>query len=209
MNRRLYASRLTPYNDDYGTCAFVKATFLVDCAETDPEIATEILNLQPSGISKKGRVVKGTFGDRIEPRNIWSLASEGEVHSQDLRRHLDWLLDLLEPVSTAIFTLQEMPDTIMRINCVWWSSVGHGGPCLWPEQMIRIARLNLELDFDIYFFPKEQKMVRPNRRHPRKGSGTHARRHFSNPQSPAHLQRKGARRRIRSGRGLGGRGVPE
>jgi len=202
MNERLYSSRLTPYNDDYGTCAFVKATFSVDCAEADPEIVTDILTLQPSKISKRGRVVKGTFGNRIEPRNIWSLASEGHVQSQDLRRHLDWLLDLLEPASTAIFTLQEMPDIIMRINCVWWSSVGHGGPCLWPEQMIRIARLNLELDFDIYFFPKEQKMVRAARRRARKASTSRARRHFSNkdPQSTAHLQRKRGRRRVRSGR---------
>jgi hypothetical protein len=43
----------------------------------------------------------------------------------------------------------------MRVNCVWWSAAGHGGPTLWPEQMAALAALNLECSFDVYFFGDE------------------------------------------------------
>ena len=37
----------------------------------------------------------------------------------------------------------------MSVNCIWWSR-GTGGPTIWPEQMAVLAKLNLELSFDIY-----------------------------------------------------------
>lgn len=157
MSEMHHSSRLTHYNDKYGTCAFVKASFDVYCDEFDPELVTSLLKIEPNKLNKKGRVVKGRLVDRVDPRNRWGLCSEGKVQSLDLRRHLDWLLDLLEPVSKEIHSLHQMSGTILRVNCVWWSSVGHGGPCLWPEQMVRLAQLNLELDFDIYFFPGEER----------------------------------------------------
>ena len=43
----------------------------------------------------------------------------------------------------------------MGIDCVWRSLAGHGGPVLWPEQMKKMSRLNLECSFDIYFVNDE------------------------------------------------------
>jgi hypothetical protein len=38
------------------------------------------------------------------------------------------------------------------IACMRDSEYGHGGPALSPELMIRLARLGIELWFDIYFY---------------------------------------------------------
>ena len=72
--------------------------------------------------------------------------------SLDVRRHLDWLLDKIEPSGHQIRKLQAREDVRMGIKCVWWSAAGHGGPALDPSHMRRMAALNLEISFDIYFF---------------------------------------------------------
>lgn len=60
--------------------------------------------------------------------NASLLSSEGRVDLRDLRRHLDWLLDLLEPAAAPLLELQRVPGLTMRIHNVWWSAQGHGGP---------------------------------------------------------------------------------
>jgi hypothetical protein len=40
----------------------------------------------------------------------------------------------------------------MNVNCVWWSRYGDGGPTLWPEQMLRLAQLNLECSFEFAYY---------------------------------------------------------
>src|SRR5690606_25699059 len=76
---------------------------------------------------------------------------EGKVKSLDLRRHLDWLIGMIQPHSKRLAELQQIPDVRMSVTSVWWSRSGHGGPTLWPEQMRALADMNLECDFDIYF----------------------------------------------------------
>jgi hypothetical protein len=89
---------------------------------------------------------------RVPKLNVWSLSSEGKVSSKDLRDHLDWLLNVLEGGRDGLARLQEMPDVRMNVLCVWWASEGGGGPVLWPDQMRRLAALNLECAFDFQYY---------------------------------------------------------
>lgn len=151
----LLHSRLTPYDDDYGTSARAVASLHIYSGSIEPNAVSTLLGLSPTKILIRGRVTETKHGQKVDPQNAWFLSSEGSVVSRDLRRHLDWLLTPLYIRRTELQQLQEMTDVKMRINCVWWSACGHGGPALWPEQMKLMAELNLECDFDIYFFPDE------------------------------------------------------
>ena len=150
-------SRQTPYDDCYGTCGRTDAKLLIYTGHIDPRWVGKLLDIEGACVSIKGQQVVNMLGRVREIKsNRWYLKTEGFVESLDLRRHLDWLLEKVEPRARELKTLQQEEGIQMAISCVWWSVVGHGGPALWPEQMERLAKLNLELNFDIYFVGEEE-----------------------------------------------------
>lgn len=149
-------SRSTPYDDEYGSCSETRAALLVYPDAMLPEEVTRCLGIRPSKSQTVGEENVNSLGrKRIARSTFWSLSSEGHVRSLDLRRHLDWLLAQLTTCAESLAELQSVRGVKMRVNCVWYSKSGHGGPTLWPEQMQRMADLNLECSFDIYFFPDD------------------------------------------------------
>ncbi len=149
-------SRDTPYDDTYGTCAETRAELLIYPDAMLPEDVTRRLGIKPSETATAGQEQVNSLGrKRIARSTFWSLSSEGEVRSMDLRRHLDWLLGRLATCGESLVELQSVRGVRMRVNCVWYSKAGHGGPTLWPEQMRAMADLNLECSFDIYFLPDD------------------------------------------------------
>ena len=150
-------TRLTPYDASYGACERTYAELRIYAGAMEPELVTKRLQVSPTSIQKKGEKKVNSLGRvREVPLNGWFFSSEGKVSSLDVRHHLDWLLDRIEPARNELRYLQSMAGLTMQIDCVWWSSTGHGGPTLWPEQMRRIAALDLECSFDIYFFGDDE-----------------------------------------------------
>jgi Domain of unknown function (DUF4279) len=150
------SSRRTPYDDTYPTCERTCATLRVYPGSVDPDLITARLGITPTQVNKKGASWRTARGhEHTRPLNAWFLASEGDVDSKDVRRHLDWLLARLGPVKDQLRELQSMPEMKMSIECVWWSAYGQGGPTLWPEQMQGMAELGLECGFDIAFFGED------------------------------------------------------
>jgi hypothetical protein len=82
--------------------------------------------------------------------NGWFLSTENEIKSVDCGRHVDWILDKLDGKENVMHQLQKEGATI-DISCFWVSKSGHGGPMLNPIQMSRLAKLNLQIWWDIYF----------------------------------------------------------
>ena len=150
-------SRRTPYDDKYGTCMETRAELLIYPKELHPDEVTKIMGIEPTQRNVAGEVNINSIGrKRVTKNNGWFLSSEGSVDSLDVRRHLDWLIAQIESKSEALEKIQSLPEVKMSVNCAWYlrSETG-GGPTIWPEQMAALARLNLELSFDIYFFPDE------------------------------------------------------
>lgn len=146
----------TPYDDSYPTCEFTYAHLRVYTGEMEPEWVTQRLRVSPTHVNRKGESKVNSLGrERVSKRNGWFLSSEGKSSSLDLRRHLDWLLDKLEPSASQLRELQEAPGVTMDVSCIWWSAHAQGGPTLWPEQMRRLANLNLECQFDISFYGED------------------------------------------------------
>ncbi|MEM8608266.1 MAG: DUF4279 domain-containing protein [Myxococcota bacterium] len=156
-------SRLTPYNDAYPTCERTSAKLLIypGSARTPSQI-TKSLGIEPTEAVSLGESATNSLGiSRTAKSARWSLDSEGHVSSLDLRRHLDWLLDRLEPSSKELLELQWHRGVGMAVDCIWWSRGGQGGPTLWPEQMLRLANLNLECGFSLAFFGEDEVPMGP------------------------------------------------
>ena len=147
---------LTPVDDNYETCERTKASLRIDCAHRSPHAISKILQIEPTKVVEVGVEGQrhGTASGPVGKLNLWVLDSEGAVESKDLRRHLDWLLDQIEPASHRILDLRR-EGLIMDISCVWWSKYGEGGPALWPTQMLRISQLDLELSIGFAYFAPE------------------------------------------------------
>ena len=149
-------SRNTPYDVEYGSCESTFAKLLIYSGNLDPGEVTSCLEVEPTEMYKAGdRWISGRGIEKVYPFNVWVLSSENHVVSKDVRHHLDWLIEKLIPKAENLKNLQNHDGVTMSIDCVWWSNQGHGGPTLWPEQMEKMAALNLECSFDIYFFGEE------------------------------------------------------
>jgi len=132
---------------DYPTCKRTYATLRIYPERFDPAEVTARLGLEPSKWQRRGEAT--VPGSRPAKLHGWFLTSEGVVGSCDVRRHLDWLLAQIGSRGDAIRALQE-DGCAMDISCFWVSRSGHGGPSVRPAQMGELARLNLELWFDVY-----------------------------------------------------------
>ena len=82
--------------------------------------------------------------------DAWFLSSKLSVDSKNVRRHLDWVLDQLGGRRVALRDLAER-GAKLDVNCYWVSASGHGGPMLSPPQLTKLADLEIELQFDVYF----------------------------------------------------------
>ncbi|MBT0721500.1 DUF4279 domain-containing protein [Rosenbergiella collisarenosi] len=150
------AHHRTPVNKIYRSCYECYASIRIYPAATHPDEITTLLEQESTLLEVVGQEITNSRGrTRKVKYSIWELCTEGFLKSQDLREHIDWLLDKMEPKSTELQSLQEVPDLIMCIYCIWKGKRGHGGPVLWPEQMRRMGELNIECSFDVYFFSED------------------------------------------------------
>jgi hypothetical protein len=132
---------------DYPTCERTYATLRIYPESLDPSDVTVRLGIEPSDWQRRGEARKP--GSRPAKLHGWFLSSERAVESRDVRKHLDWLLSLIVPRAYAILALQS-DGCRMDVSCFWVSASGHGGPSVRPAQMSELARLDLELWFDVY-----------------------------------------------------------
>lgn len=137
--------------DNYPTCKRSYVTLRIYPANLDPKEVTHRLGIEPSEWQRQGetRYPNSKRSDQIT-LNGWFLTSNGIVNSKDSRQHLDWLLAQLAPKADTIRALQA-EGCRMDISCYWLSKCGHGGPSVTPNQMEQLARLGVELWFDVYF----------------------------------------------------------
>ena len=142
-------SRLTPRNPQHPTCERTYAELRIYPGTLSSQDITARLSIEPTSSQDAGEVCTNSRARSHKvKRTGWFLSSEDHKKSLDVRDHLDWLAAQLLPARQALLALQQEADVIMTVCCVWWSASGHGGPVLWPEQMIALCSLNLECGFE-------------------------------------------------------------
>ncbi|NLV31513.1 MAG: DUF4279 domain-containing protein [Acidobacteria bacterium] len=149
---------LHPIDDSDESCERTCAELRIYSGKMKPSEVTEIMGIKPTEEVIAGEKHYGimTGRVRIDKVNCWFLSSETFVISKDLRRHLDWIYERLEPRTEAIKLLQAERGVEMLVHCIWWSQFGGGGPTLWPKQMRNLADLNLECTFDFQYYGDEE-----------------------------------------------------
>jgi hypothetical protein len=137
--------------DDHPSCRETFATFRIGKDTLVPEDLSRELGLEPSGAHRNGDLMypRNPTSDLRQRSGLWSLCTKGRVDSHDVRRHVDWLLDRLDPKAAVLARLGR-EGCAMDIFCYWCSAAGQGGPMLDPGQMGRLARLGLPILFDVY-----------------------------------------------------------
>ena len=148
---------MADYVDNFETCERTLAELRIYSNLVKPTEISQRLRLEPSSSAEIGKVLVAsrTGRSRMGQTNSWVLSSDGKVVSRDARRHLDWLLDQIEPVKAELLALQSTNNVLMYVTCIWWSAFGHGGPMFWPDELSRLSALNLELEIDCAFFGSE------------------------------------------------------
>jgi hypothetical protein len=152
------SSYFTPLDDFEENCERTLAKLRIYPGDTTAAEVTKLLGVPPTSSVTKGERIATNVPGQFRTGNIngWFLSSEAFVKSKDLRRHLDWLLTKVEGSVDALKELQRRPDVRMCVCCIWWSKHGGGGPSLWPQQMHRLAALNLECSFDFQYYGEGQ-----------------------------------------------------
>lgn len=132
------------YNDDYKTCSTTYATLRI--IGLSPDEVTLRLGLSPTD-----SFVRGDVRNAAPMRHDgWFLSSKDAVDSKDVRRHLDWILDQLATQRDALRVLVDHGAKI-DITGYWVSAHGHGGPIISAVQLKKLADLEIDVSFDVYF----------------------------------------------------------
>ena len=141
--------------EEYATCARTYVTLRIYPEQLDPAEVTARLGIEPTSWQRCGEG-RNPGSKRSIPAKLhgWFLTSEGAVDSRDVRRHLEWLLAQIGSRADAVRGLQAA-GCRLDVSCYWLSRSGHGGPAVSPAQMGELARLGLELWFDVYFVGSE------------------------------------------------------
>jgi hypothetical protein len=135
---------------DYPTCHCTYATLRIYHESARPAVVSRSLGIRPSSVQMKGQPWKRYGTSRVYPISGWFLTSKSQLESYDSTKHILWLLTKVEKKKTRLERLKAT-GWWMDISVYWDSAWGHGGPTLSPNLLTVLAKLNIEIWFDIYF----------------------------------------------------------
>jgi hypothetical protein len=142
------------YDDEYATCATTSVELRVWVPGMVSGEVASLLGL-PGGVSPSDPYRTGRGHEWGAVGEAYSIGSGGAVASRDPRRHLDWVLSLVEERRGELDRLRHLPNSKMQLHCAFIPMYGDGGPMFWPDQLGAISRVGLELAVEAGFRPLE------------------------------------------------------
>jgi len=124
-------------------------TFIIQSEVLAADEISERIGLQPTNVVEKGAPISRRNPDAGQHRyTIWELASSLPDEAE-LAAHLDALLPLFEPRSSALRQIQDTGATAFWSCFLTAKPTGH---MLWfePEVLSRLGEVGAALEFDIY-----------------------------------------------------------
>lgn len=142
--------RKKKFDHKFPSCSRTYVTLCIYHKVFPPEKVTEILKISPDETQQiEGVNLRGVS----KPFSGWFLGTNGKKNisqSKDMRAHVAWLLEKLEPKKSALRKLSNL-DYEMRLFCFWESSSGNGGPELDHDFLKKLSEFPFDLGFDIWF----------------------------------------------------------
>ena len=132
------------------TCLETYATLRVFSQATRPVEIGRILGVEATRISPIDSESK--YRNRRE-NHFWAWSSDSIVQSLDSLEHVRAVISLLQDKETELAQLREAGCDIDV--CCYWVSSGQGGPFLDNHALTGLARLGLEIWWDVYFGKEE------------------------------------------------------
>jgi hypothetical protein len=137
---------------DFGGPLTTYASLYIAHNNMSPDDISGILQLQPTDKQVKGDIIcLPSKKIKVAAISYWKLSTESLVQSEYMEPHLDWLIQQLLPVKDQIISLQKIPDILMRLRCIWCSGEENNGINFTAEQIKRLAELNMDCSFGLYF----------------------------------------------------------
>jgi hypothetical protein len=133
------------YADDHPSCSRTHATLRVFVRGLSADAVSHLLGIEPTRVTNSAPSDSAAHG---ETSLGWLLNSADHVDSNDLRRHIDFLLDAIDPAELAALSAER--GAMADVFCFWESKNGQGGPELEPGQMLRLGEIGLPLVIDCY-----------------------------------------------------------
>jgi hypothetical protein len=126
------------------------ATFAIYGDELDPEDVTARLSAAPDLTRTKGQSVASRSRTISQRTGVWLLESTSRVRSTSLEKHIEFLLERVEPHRDEVRVICSKYQAQAVFICYWVPAGFHGGPMLSPSILKRVAGLEAALWFEIY-----------------------------------------------------------
>jgi hypothetical protein len=137
----------TPIDDQNKNVDRTCAQLCIYSGSIHPDSVTKLLGITPTrvvAVGEPGRT--NSLGlSPVGKLNGWFLSSENYINSKDLRHHVDWLINQLQKSRADLLSLQGHVGVSMYVSCPFWTCSDGGSATLWPQQLLGLAQLNLEV----------------------------------------------------------------
>ena len=122
------------------------AYFYISGFEVEPSEISRKLELSPTKTWLKG---DEWLPNKSRENNNWEIHSSIDSSEMFLDKHIESVLDIIEPKRSQIFLLQKQGCDI-GINCVGYYYGENSGFHLSATLLSRLAAFSMDIDFDLY-----------------------------------------------------------
>lgn len=131
------------------------AYFYVSGFEGEPSEISRKLELTPMKTWIKG---DAWLPSKLRENNNWEIHSSIDSSEMFLDRHIESVLEIIEPKRSQILLLRKQGCSI-GINCVGYYYDEHPGFHLSAELISRLAAFSIDVDFDLYCLSENNEAV--------------------------------------------------
>lgn len=113
----------------------------------NPQKINDALGISPTRSFQRGDQRKdGTNW----PHGVWFLDSKEKFQSLDPTKHIEWILEQIEPMQVKLNEIIQEQSLIAELSVFWIMPTSHEYLIFEPDLIKRIAATNLRLEISFY-----------------------------------------------------------
>lgn len=116
----------------------------------DPDEVTSLLGIVPDTKHKVGEI-HGQNQEMVWETGLWLLDSSGHIQSEDIEKHIAWVLDQLEPMKLTLATIRTKPDIHIVLKMIFSLFSANWETKITNRTIDRLAELKIPLDISFWY----------------------------------------------------------